>query len=92
MGYPLWDMLDDLAIARGLRGAQADSDGSYLRGRIAAVLWIPGLAVALIVGGWNNSLALGLLVIALTLVVMALVAWGPRRLVGGLRRRLSKQP
>ena len=92
MGYQLWDMLDDLAIARGLADASVDSESNYLRGRIAAVLWIPGLAAALTVGGWNNSLGLGLAVIALTLFVMALVAWGPRRLAGGIRRRFSKQP
>jgi hypothetical protein len=32
MGYPLWDMLSDLAVARGLRGAEADSDDRHLRG------------------------------------------------------------
>lgn len=87
MGYPLWDMLNDLAVARGLRGADADSDSRYLRGRVAAILWIPGLAIALTVGGWNNSWVLGMAVIILTLVVMALVAFGPRRLAKAIRRR-----
>jgi len=86
MGYPLWDMLDDLAIARGLQGAQADSDRGYLRGRIAAVVWIPGLAIALVVGGFNNSWMLGLAVIVLTLIVMALIAFGPRRVLRRIRR------
>lgn len=86
MGYQLWDMLDDLAIARGLADARVDSQGRYLRGRIAAVLWVPGLGIALIVGGWNDSVPLGLVVIAVTLLVMSLVAWGPRRILARLRR------
>jgi hypothetical protein len=90
MGYPLWDMLDDLAIARGLQGAQLDSDSGYLRGRIAAVVWIPGLAIALVVGGFNDSWMLGLAVIVLTLIVMALIAFGPRRVLRRIRRPLRR--
>ena len=87
MGWPMWDMLNDLAIARGLRGAGADSDRRYLRGRIAAVLWIPGLALALTVGGWTNSWVVAVLILVLTLVVMTAVAFGPRRITALIRKR-----
>ena len=87
MGYPLWDMLSDLAIARGFRGADADSDSRYLRGRIAAILWIPGLALALTVGGWMDSWLLAVGILALTLIAMAAVAFGPRRIASAFRRR-----
>ena len=86
-GWQPWDLLNDLAIARGLRGGDADSDSRYLRGRIAAILWIPGLAVALTVGGWNNSWLLGVAIIALTVIAMLMVAYGPRRLTSAFRRR-----
>ncbi|MGZ6300213.1 MAG: hypothetical protein ACXWMN_06945 [Candidatus Limnocylindria bacterium] len=59
MGYPLWDMLSDLAVARGRRGAEADSDGRYLRGRIPAAAWIPGIGLALLLGGWTGSWVVG---------------------------------
>jgi hypothetical protein len=90
MGYPLWDMLDDLAMARGLRGAGSDSDARYLRGRVAAVLWIPGLALALIAGGFTGSWVVGVAVLIGMVFVMALVAWGPRRVVAFARKRLGR--
>lgn len=92
MGYPLWDMLSDLAIARGLRGANDDSNSRYVRGRVAAVLWIPGLAIALTVGGWTDSWVAGVAVLIFTLVVMVIVAYGPRRLASAVRRRASRPP
>lgn len=89
MGYPLWDMVGDLAMARGLRGEQVDSDSRYLRGRVAAVIWIPGLAAALMLGGLTGSWVVGVMVIVLTLVAMTLIAFGPRRVVARLRRPSS---
>ncbi len=86
MGWPLWDMLDDLAIARGLHGAQVDSDSRLLRGRVAAVLWIPGLAVALFAGGYTGSWAVGVACLAVTLALMILIAFGPRAIVHRIRR------
>lgn len=86
-GWQPWELLNDLAIARGLRGGDADSDSRYLRGRIAAVLWIPGLALALILGGWTGKWAVGAAVVVLTLAVMVAVAYGPRRLKARIRRR-----
>lgn len=79
-GWQPWDLLNDLAVARGLRGGDADSDSRYLRGRIAAVLWIPGLGVALMVGGWTGSWLVGVAILVLTLAVMTMIALGPRRL------------
>jgi hypothetical protein len=86
MGYPLWDMLSDLAVARGLRGADDDSNSRYLRGRIAAVLWIPGLAIALIAGGLTNSWLVGVACLLVTLAVMILTALGPRAIARRFRR------
>lgn len=91
MGWQPWDLLNDLAIARGLRGADADSDSRYLRGRIAAVLWIPGLAVALMVGGWTGSWVVAIAVLVVTLVVMAAVAYGPRRLKALVSERRGRR-
>ena len=92
MGYPLWDMLSDLAVARGLRGAEADSDGRYLRGRIAAAAWIPGMGLALLLGGWAGSWIVGLGVLGLVLACMYLYAVRPRWVATLVRRAFAKKP
>ena len=80
----------DLAAARAGRGADADNDPAYLRGRMAAVLWIPGMAVALFAGGLTGSWEVGVAVVVFTLAVMSLVAYGPRRIAARLRRRSAR--
>ena len=91
MANQLSDMTVDLAVARGGRGGDAGSNASYLRGRIAAVTWIPGLAIALFLGGWTGSWLVGVAVLGLTLIGMLMIAFGPRRLVADVRRRLVRQ-
>lgn len=91
MGYPLWDMLSDLAVARGLRGAEADSDGGYLRWRIAAAAWIPGIGLALLIGGWTASWVVGLGVLGLVLAGMYLYAVRPRWAATLVRRAFPKK-
>ncbi len=54
MSFPLWDLAGDLAIARGGGPVKTDPmdrpDPRSLRRRVAALLWIPGAAIAIAVG------------------------------------------
>ena len=86
----LHDFIADLAAARAGQGGDVDNNRSYLRGRIAAVLWIPGMAIALFAGGLTGSWEVGVAIVVLTVATMSLVAYGPRRIAARFRRRSAK--
>jgi hypothetical protein len=95
MSYPLWDLAGDLAVAQARPTTPIDPalaeavEARTLRRRIAAILWIPGAAGVLFVGGWSGSVIVGVVGFALLLVGLFLFAERGDRLAGWIRSRRS---
>jgi hypothetical protein len=61
-GDHVGDLIDDYVFARGV--GDAEDDRRYLRRRVAAAGFVPGLLLVAMLGGWTQSwvvVALGLL-------------------------------
>ena len=91
MSFPLWDLAQDLAIARGGNGPDAKADTRFLKGRIAAVLWVPGAAGSIFLGVLSGSYLVGLLAFVAVVVGLATFVIGPRTIATFVRRRFAKQ-
>ena len=59
MSFPLWDLAQDLAVARGGNKVETDPmermEGRNLRRRIAALAWIPCAAIVLVLVSLANN-------------------------------------
>ena len=91
MSFPLWDLAQDLAIARGGNGPDAKADTRFLKGRIAGVLWVPGAAGSIFLGVLSGSYLVGLLAFVAVVVGLATFVIGPRTIATFVRRRFAKQ-
>ena len=92
MSFPLWDLAQDLAIARGGNGPDAEADTRFLKGRIAGVLWMPGAAGSIFLGGLTGSFLVGALTFVATVAALATFVIGPRNIAAFVRRRFARQP
>ena len=68
-GDHVGDLIDDYVFARGT--GNTEDDLRYLRRRIAAVAFVPGLLVVAMLGGWTRS---G--IVAITGLVVLVAATG----------------
>ena len=68
-GDHVGDLIDDYVFARGT--GNASDDLRYMRRRIAAVAFVPGLLVVAMLGGWTRSS-----VVAITGLVVLVAATG----------------
>jgi hypothetical protein len=59
MGWSLWDLAGVLAAVRGGKLAEQDGDPHFLRARVASVLWMPGLLLAIVAGELAASYVVG---------------------------------
>ncbi len=91
MSFPLWDLAQDLAIARGGNGPDAKADTRFLKGRIAGVLWVPGAAGSIFLGVLTGSYLVGLLAFVAVVLGLATFVIGPRTIATFVRRRFAKQ-
>ena len=91
MSFPLWDLAQDLAIARGGNGSDAEADTRFLKGRIAGVLWVPGAAGSIFLGVLTGSYLVGLLAFVAVVLGLATFVIGPRTIATFVRRRFAKQ-
>ncbi len=93
MSFPLFDLYKDLAVAQSSSGPPDDPtradevEALTLRRRLAAIMWIPGAAAALALGGWSGSLVVGIAAFVVLLVGLWLFAERGDRLAGLIRRR-----
>jgi hypothetical protein len=93
MSYPLWDLAGDLAVAQAQPATPIDpaladaTEARTLRRRIAALLWIPGGAGVLYLGGWTRSGIVGVAGFVLLLVGLWLYAERGDWIADALRRR-----
>ena len=59
MSFPLWDLAQDLAVARGGNKVETDPmermEGRNLRRRLAALAWIPLAGGALVLASLANN-------------------------------------
>jgi len=89
---PGLDLIKDLAIVQPSRGAKIDpalaeaAEALTFRRRIAAVSWLPGLAIVLTLAGWSGSAIVGLALLVILLVGLFVYAERGDRLVALLRR------
>jgi hypothetical protein len=90
MAWPLWDMANDLAVARAGGGSETDDDPRYLRGRIATIVWMPGGALCLVAGAATGSVLIGLACFAVLIAGMWLFAFRPGATSAFLRRMLRR--
>jgi len=84
---PSWDhfvdAVNDYAFVKSLTDADEQRGERSMRRRVAAVAWIPGLLLVLLLGAWSRS---GVVVIAGFVVLIAcLLIYAERP--GFLRRR-----
>jgi hypothetical protein len=81
MSFPLWDLAQDLAVARGGGPVKTDPmdvlEARTLRRRLAALAWIPGAGGVLFLAGWTHSWIVGLGGFAVLLVALWLFAERP---------------
>ena len=49
------DAAADFALVKGMTAADAERNSSYLRRRMAAVAWIPGLLIVAMLGEWTQN-------------------------------------
>ena len=91
-GGPGIDLFKDLAIVQPSRGAKIDpalaeaAAALTFRRRIAAISWLPGLAIVLTLAGWSGSAIVGLALLVVLLVGLFVYAERGDRLVALLRR------
>jgi hypothetical protein len=78
-----------LAFMRGTIGSR--NDDSFLRGRIAILLWLPGLLSVLLLGAELQSWIVIVAGVSLLLITMWLIVIGPRQVLTLLRSRSSKK-
>ena len=76
----------NLAFMRGTMGDK--NDERFVRGRMAILIWLPGLLSVLLLGAWLQSWVVIAAGIPLLLVVMWLIVVGPRNVAAVLRRRV----
>lgn len=78
MGYPLWDLAGDLAVARGGNGVKTDPmerpSSASLRRRVAAVVWIPAAFGAAAIGSGFGSWIAGVAALVVFTAVLAVVS------------------
>jgi len=86
---PLSMFLMSLAFARG--GFGGDADQRFVRERIAIMIWLPGLALVVLLATWIQSLVVGLTGIALLLVGLWLYTERADQVAPWVRRRFSKK-
>ncbi|HYL08159.1 MAG TPA: hypothetical protein VEU76_06395 [Candidatus Udaeobacter sp.] len=86
MSFPLFDLVKDLAIARGGRGPESDVDPSYLRGRIATVLWLPGAFLCVVLGYATHSAAVGIAAFVVMFVGLVVFVFRPPWLTAWIGR------
>jgi hypothetical protein len=82
--------LMNLGFVRG--GVGEDADQRFMRGRIAIMIWLPGLALVVLFATWLQSLVIGLGGIALLLVGLWLYTERFDRVAAWVRSRFSKDP
>jgi hypothetical protein len=92
MSFPLFDLVKDLAVARGPAQTETDPDkidaaeASTMRRRLALIAWFPGLGLVLLLGGVTNSALIGVAGIVVLLVLLMLLAERGDRFGAWLRR------
>ena len=91
MSFPLWDLAQDLAVARGGGAVKTDPmeliESRTLRRRIAALAWIPSAGGMLALAAWTQSWMVGVLGFTLLLVALWLYAERPAGLRHLIRNR-----
>jgi hypothetical protein len=92
MSFPLWDLAQDLAVARGGNGPETVADERFLKGRIAGVLWMPGAAGSIFLGVLAGSFLVGAVAFLAMVAALAMFVIGPRTVVAFARRRPAQQP
>jgi hypothetical protein len=92
MTMPGFDLFKDLAITQARPGtpfdpalAEAVESRTYRR-RVAALAWIPGIAVVLTLAGWSGSAIGGVAGLVILLVGLFLYAERGDRLAALIRR------
>jgi hypothetical protein len=85
---PLSMFLMSLAFARGGFGAEADQ--LFVRGRVAIMIWLPGLALITLLATWIQSLVVGLVGISLLLAGLWLCTERAPQVAAWVRKGDSK--
>ena len=93
MSFQLWDLAQDLAVARGGGAVKTDPmellEARTLRRRIAALAWIPGAGGIVYLAGWIDSWIVGVVGLTILLVALWLFAERPARLRTLIRKRTT---
>ena len=91
MSFPLWDLAGDLAVARGGNAVETDPlermEGRNLRRRVAALAWIPGAAVMVVLASLANNTFVTLALLGGLLLGLWLFAERWDQIVTRLRRK-----
>ncbi len=91
MSFPLWELAKDLAMARSGAGPDGEIPRESMRGRLAALLAIPGMVVCLVAGELADSWIVGVSSLVVLVAALALLVLGPSR-IGALAKALRRRP
>ncbi len=95
MSFQFVDVVKDLAVAQASPGTDPDPvkaeamEARVFRRRVAGFLWIPSLAGIVLLAGWANSAAAGIIAVVLVLVGLWLFAERGDRIAAWVRRTPS---
>ena len=84
---PPLDAAKDLAAARA---AGSDADRGYIRGRIAIILWFPGLVLCAVAGAASGIAVVGIACFAVFVAGLWLFAFRPGATSRFLRKLLRR--
>ena len=71
------DAAADIALVKSMTEDDTERNSSYLRRRMAAVAWIPGLLIVAMLGEWTQNGAVAIAGIIALLAVMFLYSERP---------------
>jgi hypothetical protein len=76
-GDHVGDLIDDYVFARGV--GNADDDLRYMRRRVAAAAFVPGLLIVAVLGGLTHSAVVAVSGMAILVTATAVAIFLPRR-------------
>ena len=80
------DAAQDLAFTRALIASDPQNGRRFVRRRVAATLWIPGMLSTALLGAQSGSWEIAVSAMIVLVAMLVLFAEGPGRIAAGVRR------
>jgi hypothetical protein len=87
---PLQESIADMYFARGAINGKRDD--SFVRGRVAMLIWLPSLIALLLLSVWLQNVIPVALGIPGLVIGLGLYMWGPEKTAAFVRKRIGPNP